>query len=187
MSALVFTLGLLLATETTETMNETMTQQAERSERIRSAYDDVRVDNLYLLDGLYDEALIFQDPLGRTEGLDEFKIYMEAMYQYVQDIRWDYKDEVIDGDTHVLVWTMTLQTAGLNKGEPFTIDGVSHLRFGESDKIIYHRDYFDMGEYIYERVPVVKWFVNKVKRSLHKAVEKAREKIEKEREDGRGA
>jgi hypothetical protein len=40
-----------------------------------------------------------------------------------------------------------------------------------------------MGEYIYERVPVVKWFVNKVKKRLHEAVEEAREKIEKERKN----
>jgi len=176
-ATLALTLGLLMASE--NAMNATIAE--ERSQRIRKAYDEVRVDNLYLLDELYDENMVFQDPLDRTEGLDEFKIYMEAMYQYVQDIKWDYKDEVIDGDTHVLVWVMTLQTKGLNKGEPFTIDGVSHLKFGESDKIIYHRDYFDMGEYIYERVPVVKWFVNKVKKRLHKAVAEAREKVEQGR------
>lgn len=176
-TSLLLSLGLMMATESS--MPATLSE--ERSARIRRAYDDVRVDNLYLLDELYDEKMVFQDPLDRTEGLHEFKIYMEAMYQYVTDIKWTYHDETIDGDTHVLVWTMTLTTKGLNKGEPFTIDGVSHLKFGESNKIIYHRDYFDMGEYIYERVPVVKWFVNKVKKRLHEAVEEAREKIEKER------
>lgn len=180
MNTIALTLGLLLAT--TEGAMTTNTKTETRSERIRYAYDEVRVDNLYLLDSLYDENMVFQDPLDRMEGLDEFKIYMEAMYQYVTDIRWTYHDEAIDGDTHVLVWTMTLTTKGLNKGEPFTIDGVSHLKFGESDKIIYHRDYFDMGEYIYERVPVVKWFVNKVKKRLHKAVAEAREKVLQEKQ-----
>ncbi len=177
MTTLALTLGLLMAAEN----SMPLTPSEERSARIRSAYDDVRVHNLYLLDELYDENMVFQDPLDRTEGLSEFKIYMEAMYQYVDDIKWEYKDEIIDGDTHVLVWVMTLKTKGLNKGKPFTIDGVSHLKFGESNKIIYHRDYFDMGEYIYERVPVVKWFVNKVKKRLHEAVAEAREKIETER------
>lgn len=181
MNTLFLTLGLILAAETTgmnttESPSTGETRAAERSERIRSAYNEVRADNLYLLDDLYAPDLVFEDPLDRTEGLDEFKIYMEAMYQYVEDIHWEYHDEVIQGDTHVLVWTMTLQTASLNKGEPFTIDGVSHLRFGEDNKIVYHRDYFDMGEYIYERVPVVKWFVNKVKKRLHKAVDEARDK-----------
>lgn len=176
-TSLILSLGLLMATESPMLA----TTAEERSTRIRYAYDEVRVDNLYLLDELYDEKMVFQDPLDRTEGLHEFKIYMEAMYQYVTDIKWTYHDEIIDGDTHVLVWTMTLTTKGLNKGKPFTIDGVSHLTFGESDKIIYHRDYFDMGEYIYERVPVVKWFVNKVKKGLHEAVAEAREKVEKEK------
>ena len=58
---------------------------------------------------------------------------------------------------------------------PFTIDGVSHLNFGESNKIIYHIDCFDMGKYICERVPLVKWILKKVKKRLHQAVAEARE------------
>lgn len=183
MTLITLAMGIALAAENQAPMATKEKIQEERSERIRTAYDKVRADNLYLLDELYDEELVFEDPLDRTEGLDEFKVYMEAMYQYVEEISWDYRDEVIDGDTHVLVWTMTLRTASLNKGEPFTIDGVSHLKFGESNKIIYHRDYFDMGEYIYERVPVVKWFVNFVKRRMHKAVEKTREEVRGHKEE----
>ena len=154
---------------------ETTPSLTERSERIRETFDDLRSDTLYLLDDLYADELVFEDPLGRLEGLDEFRVYIQAMYEYVEDIQWVYTEEVIAGDTHVLFWTMTLQTKGLNKGKPFSVDGTSRMVFGEDDKIVAHRDYFDMGDYVYERVPVVKWFVKLVKRRLHKAVDTARE------------
>ena len=171
----------LITTLENPAMNEAATAEAptgaERSERIRKTFDEVRVDTLYLLDDLYAEELVFEDPLGRMEGLDEFRVYMEAMYQYVEEIEWDYTDEVVQGDTHVLFWTMTLRTKGLNKGKPFSVDGTSRMVFGEGNKVVFHRDYFDMGAYIYERAPVIRWFVKFVKRRLHKAVEAAREKI----------
>lgn len=179
MNALLM-LTLVLSAETTTMENATkeVSNEADaRSELIRKTFDEVRVDTLYLLDDLYAEELVFEDPLGRMEGLEEFRIYMEAMYQYVEEISWEYTDEVIQGDTHVLFWTMTLQTKGLNKGKPFAVDGTSRLVFGDENKVVYHRDYFDMGTYIYERAPVVRWFVNFVKRRLHKAVEEAREAI----------
>lgn len=156
-------------------------RQAERSQRIRHTFDLVRADSLDLLDALYDTDLHFEDPLGPVEGLTNFKVYMAAMYQYVEEIQWAYRDEVIEGNTHVLFWTMTLRTKGLNKGRPFQVDGSSHLKFGESNKVIYHRDYFDMGNYVYERIPVVRWFVSYVKRRLHKAVAKAAQEPEAER------
>jgi len=175
MTVVAIALGLVLAADGgLHTMTELNTTQQERSDRIRQTFDDVRVDTLDLLDELYAEEVVFEDPLGRIEGLDGFKVYMEAMYQYVQEISWAYTDEVIQGDTHVLYWTMTLRTKGLNKGKPFSVDGTSHIKFGEGGKIVYHRDYFDMGAYVYERVPVVKWFVKFVKKRLHKAVEDAR-------------
>lgn len=182
MTAALIALSIALAAEgNPETMPALTATQNERSELIRKTFDEVRVHTLYLLDDLYAEAMVFEDPLGRIEGLDGFKVYMEAMYQYVQEISWAYTDEVIQGDTHVLYWTMTLKTKGLNKGKPFSVDGTSHMKFGEGGKVVYHRDYFDMGAYVYERVPVVKWFVNKVKKRLHMAVAEAREKIEAER------
>lgn len=170
MSGLTLCLLLLGTTETTN-VNHEMT----RSERIRYTFTEVRVDTLHLLDELYADEVVFEDPLGKLEGLEAFKVYMEAMYQYVEEIHWEYTDEVIDGDTHALYWTMTLRTNGLNKGRPFSVDGTSRIVFGEDNNVIAHRDYFDMGAYVYERAPVVRWFVKFVKRRLHKAVVEVQE------------
>ena len=106
----------------------------------------------------YDENMVFRT-LDRMEGLDEFKIHMEAMYQYVTDIRWTYHDEAIDGDTTSSP-DHDPHHQGPNKGEPFfTTDAPPpEIRRKRQDHL---PPRLPTGEYIYERVPVVKWFVKK--------------------------
>jgi hypothetical protein len=51
---------------------------------------------------------------------------------------------------------MYLKTPSFNSGKELTVDGVSLITFGgKHGKAIDHRDYFDMGEFIYERVPLL--------------------------------
>lgn len=138
----------------------------ERSLRIRSAFNDLDKDTMHLLDDFYAEDVVFADPLGEISGLDDLRAYYEAMYRNVQRIRFDFTGEVAEGDTHVVVWTMTVEAKGLNRGRPVSIEGNSVIRFGEDDKVVYHRDYFDLGAMVYEHVPVVRFLVKKVKQKL---------------------
>jgi limonene-1,2-epoxide hydrolase len=45
------------------------------------------------------------------------------------------------------------------------VQGISHLKFLEN-QVIYHRDYFDLGEMVYEHVPVLGKIVRFIKNSL---------------------
>lgn len=40
---------------------------------------------------------------------------------------------------------------------------MTHVRFDDQGKIVFHQDYWDAGSVVYERVPVVGWFVRKIK------------------------
>ena len=63
---------------------------------------------------------------------------------------------MISGDEQVLTWTMKFQARGLKGGAPQSLDGVSIFRFQpDSDLVSYHRDYFDMGEMIYQHIPLL--------------------------------
>ncbi len=48
---------------------------------------------------------------------------------------------------------MTYQHNKLNKGEVVTVSGSSHLQ-GKEDKVIFHRDYLDLGAMLYEQIPL---------------------------------
>lgn len=137
-----------------------------RSEHIRSTFNGLRGDTLHILEDFYDEAVVFEDPLGRIEGLPALTQYYGRLYQNVSHIRFDFSNELIDGDQHLGVWTMHLQAAGLNKGREIQLEGCSLIRFGPAGKVVYHRDYFDLGAFVYEQIPLLKHILPIIKNRL---------------------
>jgi hypothetical protein len=59
---------------------------------------------------------------------------------------------------------MHVEHARFRRGEVITLTGASHLRF--DTRISYHRDYFDMGEFLYERIPVLSAVIRHIKQRL---------------------
>jgi len=140
-----------------------MSQQ--RSKLIRSTFNGLRQDTLSLLDAFYDPSIVFEDPVGKIEGLKGMKKYYENMYKNVQEIRFDFVDEVVQGPAHVAVWEMHLKAKGLNGGEEVILLGNSLIKFDSgSGKVIYHRDYFDMGEMVYEHIPVLGTIIRAIRK-----------------------
>ena len=141
--------------------------QNSRKARVTKAFNDLRADNLHILDNFYHPNLKFSDPLGDINGLKEMKAYYAKMYETVKDINFDFKNISEEGDHIMAPWTMTLTAEGLNGGEPVQVIGISHLTFDpKTNLVIYHRDYFDMGSFIYEHIPVLGSIVRMVKRKL---------------------
>lgn len=127
----------------------------ERKERIERVFNQLRKDNLDILDDFYHKDLHFLDPIGEMKGLPKMKAYYAEMYKNVKDIRFDFSHHIADGPSHMATWTMTYQVDALNGGGPIAIKGVSDIRFDQATNlVIYHRDYFDMGAMVYEHIPV---------------------------------
>lgn len=136
-------------------------------EKIKHYFNALRADNLEILDGFYAQEMRFEDPLGSIDGLPAMKDYYAKMYQNVTDIRFDFEKIVGEGEEFMATWTMTLEAKGLNSGEPVSSKGVSHLRFDPSSGlVVYHRDYFDMYEFIYQHIPFVGYVTRKVNERL---------------------
>ena len=58
------------------------------------------------------------------------------------------------------------QHARFRRGETLELRGVSHLKFRDDGKVFQHHDYFDMGEFIYERVAVLGGVIRAIKSRL---------------------
>lgn len=164
MKNFIFSIALLLSALPSGALGDAMSEQ--QMERIKRVFTELRADNLQILDDFYDPETHFEDPLGAHRGLSTVKKYYGGLYQNVQSIRFDYLDTISEPNKHLLVWKMTLQAKNLNKGEPVVVFGNSVIKFNESNLVSYHRDYFDMGEFIYEHVPILGWLVKKAKARL---------------------
>ncbi len=137
------------------------------AERARDAFTRLDKDNLQVVDEFYDVNLVFHDPIGTLTGRENMRSYYKKMYQDLKSIKFEYHEDITHDQTVVLVWKMTYATEKLNSGEPIVVEGTSVIKFGGSeDKVVYHRDYFDVGAMVYEHVPVLGWGVRTIKGKL---------------------
>ena len=147
------------------TWSQTM-KNLSHKDKIKYFFDNLTKDKMELVSEFYHENVDFIDPVGKIKGSEKIKDYYLDMYKNVKSIKFDFSDFMESGNNVVGIWKMTLVTEKLNGGEPIVVDGNSVIKFDENGKAIYHRDYFDMGAFIYENVPVVGFIVKKIKNRM---------------------
>lgn len=110
--------------------------------------------NLYKI---YTPDVSFADPLHRIDGLPALEAYFAALYENVTACRFVFHDRQRQGDTAFVTWTMHLAHRRLDGGREITVEGASRLLFAGDDtgRVREHRDYFDAGALLYERVPLL--------------------------------
>jgi hypothetical protein len=129
--------------------------------RFKDVYQALRHDTLPLLDEIYARDIVFEDPLHRVDGLASLKAYFSRMYEGVESIGFAFGDTFEAPGQAMFTWTMRMSHRRLKRGEVLQLPGASHIRFGA--RVHYHRDYFDAGALLYERLPVLGGLVRAVR------------------------
>lgn len=141
-------------------------QQLNNAEKLRYLFEKLDKNSLNLVTEFYHADVDFIDPVGKIKGAQGIKNYYQGMYKNVKSIRFDFDHIYESGNTVIGVWTMTLETDKLNGGEAFKVEGNSVVTFDKDGKAIYHRDYFDMGAFVYERIPVIGYIIKKLRQNM---------------------
>ena len=76
------------------------------------------------------------------------------MYQNLSACEFVIQQVITQDNQAAVYWQMSYQHPKLGQGKIVTVTGHSHLK-AQDEKVIYHRDYFDLGEMLYEQLPVV--------------------------------
>ena len=129
-----------------------MTTNAPVLERFKFYFQVLHKADLSKLREIYDDQVLFRDPVHDMRGLVELEDYFTSMCADLTDCRFEYLDEVIGERTAYVKWVMHFRHPRL-KNRLISVRGVSHLKFGE--KIEYHEDFYDMGAMLYEQLPVL--------------------------------
>ncbi len=148
-------------------------------QQVMSLYQRFDHSLLASLEHIYHPDVVFQDPLHRVMGLEQLRRYFRQMVDGLDECRFDFNEVIeqplesdyqgameISGQAYqaVLFWNMHYQHRKLNNGCPLTLTGNSHFRFQE--RVLYHRDYFDVGAMLYEHLPLLGFAIGKVKKRL---------------------
>ena len=129
------------------------------------------------LPSLYSHDVIFIDPIARHKGIDAVKTYFSKLLENAKHCTFTIhlveqtspvkqtNEKNIAQPTYLVTWTMIFTSDRMNKGQPITVDGITHLKI-KDDKIAYHRDYYDLGQMVYENIPLLGRLIKMIKRTI---------------------
>jgi limonene-1,2-epoxide hydrolase len=136
-------------------------------ERFCHFYQQLGHTNLSELHSIYTEDVCFIDPIATHHGLPSVEKYFKRLMTSTRHCQFDIHNIASCGKNklavdYVVAWTMLLE---LNNGRQISLDGLTELKVRE-DGIFYHRDYYDLGQMIYEHIPLLGRIIRFIKRRL---------------------
>lgn len=137
-----------------------------RIEKVCGFYRDMSADSVATISEVYAKDAVFCDPAGEVRGRDALHAHFVELLKDVRVCRFDFERTLACKDEAALFWRMTIAARRLNGGREYAVAGASRLAFDSEDKVRLHRDYFDMGALIYERLPLVGATTRALKRRL---------------------
>jgi len=127
-------------------------------------YQMLSTDNLYLLADIYHQDIVFIDPMHQLTGLEHLQHHFNNLYQQLSYCEFKIENVIEQNNEAAVYWQMSYQHPRLNAGKIVNVQGSSHIK-GLNDKVIYHRDYLDLGAMLYEQLPllrrIISWLKNR--------------------------
>jgi steroid delta-isomerase len=108
----------------------------------------------------------FKDPFNEVRGITAIQNIFTHMFTQVAEPRFVVIEKIVDANGAMLVWEFFFRMKLWREGETQVIRGISHLKFDLEGKVLYHRDYWDAAEQLYERLPLI----GSVFRFFHKVI-----------------
>lgn len=104
----------------------------------------------------------FKDPFNDVNGRDAMRRVFDDMFDHVENLSFRIHNRMNDGDAAVIVWTL----AGRIMNSDWAVDGASVLKFDEAGKLSEHIDHWDAAAGLYEKMPVIGWFIGRIRKRL---------------------
>jgi hypothetical protein len=97
----------------------------------------------------------FKDPFNEVQGLAQIERIFSHMFVALEQPRFVVTTRVLDGNQCFLTWDFEFRFKNRQPAPLQTIRGASHLKFNEAGRVVYHRDYWDAAEELYEKLPLL--------------------------------
>jgi ketosteroid isomerase-like protein len=125
-----------------------------RVARLVGRFEALAPADLQRLHEIYTDDARFKDPFNDVRGPQAIAAIFAHMYATLDEPRFVVRDIVADGDRCFLSWDFLFRMKRFSR-EVQTIHGGSHLRLAADGRIAEHRDYWDVAEELYEKLPVI--------------------------------
>ena len=129
-------------------------------------YETLAPDRVADFGFYYAENAYFKDPFNEVNRLEDIRKIFARMYRQVSDPRFLITEKVGGAGGLFLVWELRFRMKSWKPQQPQIIRGASHLRLGDDGKVTYHRDYWDTGEELYAKLPLIGSAVRFLRRAI---------------------
>ncbi|MGL5336716.1 MAG: nuclear transport factor 2 family protein [Enterovibrio sp.] len=129
-------------------------------------YQELDKSTLYRLSDIYDEQVVFDDPVHQITGLVALEHYFAGMYQNLDACQFEILHVQHQNHHAALRWRMHYRHPRLQNGAPRTLLGASFLVFAANGKIVAQQDHYDLGAMIYEALPILGPAIRFIKKRL---------------------
>lgn len=117
-------------------------------------FESISQENTVDLKQIYTEDVFFKDPFNEVNGIQHVITIFDHMFHQLDQPRFVVTTHVSQGDQAFLTWDFLFKMKRFNRNEQ-CIRGASHIRFAADGHVSYHRDYWDVAEELYEKLPLI--------------------------------
>lgn len=109
----------------------------------------------------------FKDPFNEVQGLAAITRIYAHMFEALQQPHFVVTGRVLQGRECFLTWDFCFGFKSMQPATLQTVRGCSHLVLDASGHIAVHRDYWDVAEELYEKIPLfgalMRWLKKRVR------------------------
>lgn len=149
-------------------------------ENFKKFYSSLSLEDLPLLKEIYSDDIVLVDPVGSHQGLEQLTQYFTHLLTnnnqcdfvihtigqvQVEEVRAEKEVQPTDVALYSVTWTMSFATPALKNGQTIHVAGMSQLKIIDN-KIVHHQDFYDLGQMVYEHIPLLGSIVKKIKGRL---------------------
>lgn len=131
--------------------------------RVKTFFETLDATSVGRLREVYAMDAFFKDPFNEVRGLAQIERIFTHMFVQVKEPRFIVHEMVAQGGQAFITWNFVFEMHRFSRGKQ-VVRGASHLHFNANGQVSYHRDYWDVAEELYEKLPVLGGLMRWLKR-----------------------
>ena len=127
--------------------------------RFVALYSPIDADHIENhIEDVYAEDIYFNDTLSTVYRRDQPKAHLLKTAERLDYMSLDIQNRWQDGEDFFLLWFMETRFSILGSERDVRTIGVSHLRFNDQGKVIFHQDFWDSSQGLDQQLPILGGF-----------------------------
>lgn len=129
-------------------------------------FESVSPETISRIGDLYAADARFKDPFNAVQGVPAIEHIFRHMFTQVESPRFVVTERIAQNNSAMLAWRFEFGVRVGKTVRPQVVNGVTHFKFDVNGKVSLHRDYWDTGEELYMKLPVLGWLLRALRRRL---------------------